>query len=84
MWVVLTWKMVVLLIFTNFFQLQNVQIWTVSKCKGVYLLIFRNGIFRLRNIQIRAVPSCKRVDLLMIRVTFSKCETLNMGSAVQQ
>ena len=37
-WVVLSWMVVVLLIFTNsVFKLQNVQIWTVSNCKGVYL-----------------------------------------------
>ena len=37
-WVVLSWKVVVLLIFTNsVFKLLNVQIWTVSNCKGVYL-----------------------------------------------
>ncbi len=40
-------KVVVLLIFTNsIFKLQNAQIWTVSKCDGVYLLIFRSGILR--------------------------------------
>ena len=43
--VVLSWKVVVLLIFTNYvFKLQNVLIWTVSNCKGVYLMIVRNGI----------------------------------------
>ena len=34
--------------FPNYvYKLQNVQIWTVSNCKGVYLLIVRNAIFRL-------------------------------------
>ncbi len=51
-----------LLMFRNsVFKLQNVQIWAVPTCKGVYLLIVRNGIFRLRNVQIRAVPPFKRV-----------------------
>ena len=45
-------------------QAKNVQIWTVSNCKGVYLLIVRNGIFRSRKVQINAVQSCKRVDFL--------------------
>ena len=67
-WVVLSWKLVVLLIITNsVFKFQNVQIWTVTKCKVVFLLIVRNGIFRLQNFQIRAVPPCKRVNLLMLR-----------------
>ncbi len=41
------------------------QIWTVSNCICVYLLIVRNGILRFRNVQIIAVPSSKSVDLLM-------------------
>ncbi len=49
------------------FPAENVQIWTVSKCKGVYLLIVRNGVFFSRNDQVIAVPFCKRVDLLMFR-----------------
>ena len=39
-WVVLSWKVVVRLIFTNsVFKQQNLQTWTMSKCKGFYLLI---------------------------------------------
>ncbi len=41
------------------------QIWNVSNCICVYLLIVRNGIFTFRNVQIIAVPSSKSVDLLM-------------------
>ena len=36
----LSWKVVVLLIFTNsIFKQQNIELWTVSKYKGFYLLI---------------------------------------------
>ena len=41
------------------------QIWNVSNCIRVYLLIVRNGIFTFRNVQIIAVPSCKSVDLII-------------------
>ncbi len=34
----------------NTFKLQKVQMWTVSNCKCVYLMIFTNGIFRSRNV----------------------------------
>ncbi len=38
--IVLSWKVVVLLIFTNsIFKQQNLELWTVSKYKGFYLLI---------------------------------------------
>ena len=39
-----------------FFKLQNVQIWNVLNCKGVYWPIVRNVIFRLQNVQIKTVP----------------------------
>ena len=38
--IVLSWKLVVPLIFSNsVFKLQNLELWTVSKYKGFYLLI---------------------------------------------
>ncbi len=47
---VLFWKEVVLLIFTNsVFMLQNFQIFTLSKSNGVYLLIFINGILAAKS-----------------------------------
>ena len=56
-----------LLIFTNsVFKEQNVQIWTVSMCKGFNLVIVRNGNFRSRDVRIIAVQSCKVVDLLVL------------------
>ena len=65
------------MIFRNsVFKTPNVQMWTVSNCKGVYLLIVRKGIFRLRNVQIRAIPSFKRINFLMLRNSFSWCEIL--------
>ena len=39
---------------------QNVQIRTVSNCKGVYSLIVRNGIFRFLNVQVIAVKLQER------------------------
>ena len=66
-WVVLSWNVVILLIFRNsVFKVRNVQIWTVKNSKIVYLLIVRKGIFRLLNVLIRAVHSSKRVDFLIL------------------
>ena len=44
------------------FQAAKFQIWTLPKCKGVYLLIVRNSIFRLRNVELLAVLSSNEVD----------------------
>ena len=61
-WVVLSWKVTVLLIFTNsVLKLQNVEIWTVSKCKG-FFDDFYEWHFISRNVQIITVPYCNRVD----------------------
>ena len=58
-----------------FFKLQNFQIWNVSNCKGVDLLIVRNVIFKLQNVQIKAVPA--RVSISSCSgIGFSRCETL--------
>ena len=51
----------------SLFKVQYVQIWTESKCKGVFLLIVRNGIFIKLNFCIRSIPSAKTVDLLIHR-----------------
>ena len=73
--VVLSWKVVVRLIFPNSaFKLQKFQIWNVYNYMWFYLLKVRNGIFRSRKVQIIAVQSCNRVDLQMFTKVFSVCE----------
>ena len=53
--------------FTNYvFKLQNVQIWTVSKCKRVYLLIVRMA-FSVSKRSDKSNTFLKRDDLLMLR-----------------
>ena len=49
-----------------YFKLQNVQIWTVSKCKGDYLLIYRMTFSGSKHSEMRS-NILKRVDLLMLR-----------------
>ena len=53
--------------FPNYvFKLQNVQIWTVSKCKSVYLLIVRMAFSGSKRSD-RSSTFLKRDDLLMFR-----------------
>ena len=47
-------------------KLQNFQIWTVSKCKGVYLLIVRMA-FSGSKLSDKSSNILKRNDLLMLR-----------------
>ena len=65
------------------FKLQNVQIWAVPKCKGVYLVIVWNGILRLRKFQIRVVPSSKRSDLLMLMNRDFRVRNVEICSAMR-
>ncbi len=53
--------------FTNYvFKLQNFQIWTVSKCKRVYMLIVRMAFSGSKRSDKRST-FLKRHDLLMLR-----------------
>ena len=53
--------------FPNYvFKLQNVQIWTVSKCKRVYLLIVSMA-FSVSKRSDKSSTFLKRDDLLMLR-----------------
>ena len=47
-------------------KLQNVQIWTVSKCKGVYMLIVRMS-YSGSKLSDKSSTILKRDDLLMLR-----------------
>ena len=49
-----------------YFKLQNVQIWTVSKCNGDYLLIVRMTFSGSKHSEMRS-NILKRDDLLMLR-----------------
>ncbi len=54
--------------FTNYvFKLQNVQIWTVSKCKRVYFLIVRKA-FSVSKRSNKSSTFLKRDDLLMLKI----------------
>ena len=56
--------------FTNYvFKLQNFQIWTVSKCKRVYLLIVSMA-FSVSKRSDKSSTFLKRHDLLMLRYSF--------------
>ena len=55
-------------------KMQNFQIFTVSKCKGVYLLI--EWHIQVRNTQIKAVPSWRWTICSCSRTAFSRCGTL--------
>ena len=53
--------------FPNYvFKLQNVQIWTASKCKGDYLLVVRTE-FSGSKLSDKSSNILKRNDLLMLR-----------------
>ena len=49
------------------FQGRNLQIFAVTSCKRIDILMFPNSGFRVRNVEISAVLSSKEVDLLMLR-----------------
>ena len=74
---VLYWKVVILLIFTNsVFKQQNFQIWNMLNCKGVYLTILRKRIFRSLNVKIIAVTSARASTCWISWIVVSECETL--------
>ena len=66
-----------------YFKLQNVQIWTVSKCKGVYLLIVRMAFSCSKHLD-KSSTFLKRDDLLIHRNSVFKVRIVEIWEVLSR